>query len=440
MKQTSLRSPSREELVRLKDRVRIEQAHRKRRLLALFWLTLGPGVLVMLGENDAPSMLSYAATGAKYGLGFFLPFVLLTFAMAFVVQEITVRLGAVTKTGHAELIYRRFGRFWGHFSMVDLLITNFLTLVTEFLGVAAGASFFGIKPVYAVVLAAIIVLLTYQFRRYWSWERALLALAAINLVFIPVGIMVHPLWGQVATSFLTFSPLPKHVGSTFIVILLSDIGATVTPWMLFFQQAAVSDKGLLIKDITWGRLDTAVGAVLAAASGIFTIIATSVLFDHHITATNYNAAQFAQALVPYAGKVAGVLFALGIMEAGTLAAIAIATSTAYSFGEVTNTPHSLNASFSEAKMFYGILFSVVVLAATLVLIPGIPLIYIILSVNVLAVLTMPPALVFLLLLANDKDITGKYRNSTLLNVLGITVTIVIILAGLLFAVSSIINI
>ena len=146
---------NREDTARAWDRLRVIHARKRRNWLPLLWLLIGPGILVMLGENDAPSMLSYAATGSQFGIGFFLPFVLLTFAMAFVAQEITVRLGAVSKAGHAELIYRRFGSFWGNFAMFDLVFTNFLTLVTEFVGIVAGAGFFGV-PGYVAVAGGIL--------------------------------------------------------------------------------------------------------------------------------------------------------------------------------------------------------------------------------------------------------------------------------------------
>src|SRR5215469_5716786 len=155
----------------------------------LLWLLIGPGILVMLGENDGPSMLSYAATGAKFGIGFFLPFIVLTFLMAIVVQEMTVRLGAATHRGHAELIFERFGPFWGWFSMIDLGIGNFLTLITEFIAIRAGLGFFGVPP-WAAVLAALALLYTaLMTHRYWTWERITLAIAVFNLVFVPVALL-----------------------------------------------------------------------------------------------------------------------------------------------------------------------------------------------------------------------------------------------------------
>jgi len=427
----------RENAARALDRTRVDNARKNRKKIWLLWLLIGPGILVMLGENDAPSMLSYSATGSQFGIGFFLPFVLLTFAMAYIAQEITVRLGAVSKTGHAELIYRRFGRFWGNFAMIDLLFTNLLTLVTEFVGIVAGAGYFGIPAGWAVFGAIVLIGVSYTFRRYWTWERVVMILSLSNLVFIPIAIMAHPNWGAIGHSLITWGPLPGGWNSNTIIIMLSDIGATITPWMLFFQQGAVSDKGLSIKDLTHGRIDTALGAFLAAVAAMACIIATAPLYIHHMNAAQFGTAQFAQALVPYVGHVGGALFALGILEAGLVAATAIATSSAYAYGEVRRQAHSLNRSFGEAKSFYAVLFAALVVTGGIVAIPHFPLEYVVLIVNVIAVLTMPPAIGFLLLLINDKEVVGKYRNTWFLNVLGIGVGVFVSLAGLLYAMTII---
>lgn len=162
----------------------------------------------MLGENDAPSMLSYSATGDHLTIEFFLPFVLITFAMAFIAHETTVRLGAAAKTGHADLIYRRFGRFWVSFAMSDLLFTNLLTLVTECVSIVASAGFFVIPKSVAVFGRVGMVSVALVVGRYWVWERMTLILALTNLVFVPVAILNHPLWGQLTSSFIAWHPLP----------------------------------------------------------------------------------------------------------------------------------------------------------------------------------------------------------------------------------------
>src|SRR6202789_1168136 len=285
----------------------IDRAHDRERVSAerarpglwprarLLWLLVGPGILVMLGENDGPSMLSYAATGARFGIGFFLPFVVLTFVMACVVQEMTVRLGAATQRGHAELIFDRFGPFWGWFSMIDLMIGNFLTLVTEFIAIRAGLGFFGVRPAFAVFGALLVLSIALMTHRYWTWERIILGAAMCNLVFVPVALLAHPHWHEVGRSLLTWKPLPGSLTQENVLILLANIGATVTPWMLFLQQSAIADKGLTTDDIRMGRVDTALGAALAAVAALATMLATAPLFVHHMAAPNVEGAGFAQA-------------------------------------------------------------------------------------------------------------------------------------------------
>ena len=429
-----------EDVDRAHDRARVLDARSHGGLfsrLRLLWLLIGPGVLVMLGENDGPSMLSYAATGARFGIGFFLPFIILTFLMAVVVQEMTVRLAAVTHRGHAELIFERFGPFWGWFSMLDLAIGNFLTLITEFIAIRAGLGFFGVPPWAAVFSALLLLYVALMTHRYWTWERVTLGLALLNLVFVPVALFTHPDWHSIGHALSTWQPLPGGLNKDTILILLADIGATVTPWMLFFQQSATVDKGLTTKDIREGRLDTAVGAMLAALAAVATVLATAPLRAHGMSVENFQAAEFAQALRPIIGHVGAALFALGIIEAGMVACITISTSSAYAFGEVARRPHSLNLPIAEGKAFYSVLFLCAAAAAAIVLIPGLPLVYVVLIVNVVAVLAMPPALLFLYLLVNDKEIMGDLVSPKWANALALAVVALLTAAGLLFGASVI---
>src|SRR5579875_2329390 len=432
-----------EDIDRAQDRLPVARARREGSVyhplggLRLFWLLVGPGILVFLGENDAPSMLSYAATGARFGIGFFLPFVVLTFLMGFVVQEMTVRLGAVTHRGHAELIFDRFGRFWGFFTMADLVLGNFLTLVTEFIGVRAGLSFFGIRPSVAVGAALLVVLAAITTGRYWTWERITLGLAIFNGLFVPAALLAHPAWGEVGHALLTWTPLPHGNGFDILMLMLADIGATVTPWMIFFQQSAVVDKGMQPRDIAAGRVDTLLGALLATLFAIATILATAPLLHHGIDASQFQAAQFAEALEPWIGRAGASLFALGIFEAGIVAAIAISTSSAYAFGEVLRTGHSLNRPIRDAWPFYSTLLGSAAAAAGLVLIPRAPLEFIVLIVNVVAVLAMPPALAFLVLLVNDREVMGDEVNTFGQNVGAIGVTVLLIVAGVGFGVATV---
>ncbi len=390
-------------------------------------------------------MLSYAATGATYGIGFFVPFIVLTFVMAFIVQELTVRLAAVTHRGHAELIFDRFGPFWGWFAMIDLAIGNFLTLVVEFIAIQAGLGYFGIPKAIAVGMGLLLSIGVMLSRSYWTWERITLALALFNCLFVPVALLVHPDPVEVTHALITWNPLPGGgINLNLLLFIMSTIGATVTPWMLFFQQSALKDKGLTPKDIPQARVDTALGAILAAVFGIAALVATSALFAHHVDTSSFSngafaAAQFAQALEPFAGKLGATLFALAILEAGLVAVITISSSSAYAFGEVTGTAHSLNRPLREARGFYAVMIAGTTLAALIVLIPNAPLTLIVLVVNVIATLAMPPALIFLILLVNDRTVMGEYVNGRIANVLAVGVTVFLVSAGIIWGIVTVLT-
>ncbi len=431
-------TPNREDLLRAQDRTTVYRARSAHRRWLLLLLVAGPGILVMLGENDGPSMISYATTGATYGIGFFVPFVLLTFLMAFVVQEMTVRLGIATKRGHAELIFDRFGPFWGYFAMLDLFISNILTLITEFIAIRAGAAYFGISAVVAVGGGFALVLFALFTRRYFTWERFVLVLSAANLLFVPAALYAHPDAHALRHALGTWSPLPGGITTAFVVLLLADVGATVTPWMIFFQQSAVVDKGLTRADLTQARIDTGLGATIAACAAIATLLAATPLFIHHIDSSGFSGGtDFATALRPLIGHTGAALFALGIIEAGVVAAMTISTSSAYAFGEVLRCRHSLNLDFRAGSPFYLAAAGSALLAALLVLSPHAPLLAITLAVNVIATLLMAPALLFVLLLANDTEIVGELRNRWRANWAGGAIIVAIAVMGSAYGVLTI---
>ena len=427
-----------EERLRAHDRARILASRASGRSWRLLWLLAGPGVLVMLGENDGPSMVSYATTGATYGVGFFVPFILATFVMAYIVQEMTVRLGIATGRGHAELIFQRFGPFWGYFAMADLVFGNVLTLVTEFIAVQAGGLYFGVPSWLSVLLAIGLIVGSLMLRRYATWERLLLGLAAFNLLFIPAALLSHPNGHALAHAIAHWGPLPGGFGTVFVTLVLANIGATVTPWMIFFQQSAVVDKGLSRADLPQGRMDTAIGALIAAAAAIATVVAAAPLFAHHVDVSNFaNGADFATALRPYIGTTGATLFALGIVEAGLVAAMTISTSSSYALAETLSTRHSLNLDFTDGRLFYGAAIVSALVAGGVVLIPGAPLLAMTLTVNVVATLLMAPALLFLLLLVNDREIMRDLANGWRANLAGGTIIIAISLVGMLYGVITV---
>ncbi len=426
-------SPEREDALRSFDRAQVRRARMRGRSFRLIWLILGPGLLVMLGENDGPSMVSYATTGARFGIGFFAPFILLTFLMAYVVQEMTIRLGAATHRGHSELIFQRFGPFWGYFAMADLVFGNLLTLVTEFVAIQAGGLYFGAPPWLSVGLGALAVFASLSLRRYATWERALMALALGNLLFIPAALMAHPDGAKLAAAIATWRPLPQPLGFAFLTLVLANVGATVTPWMIFFQQSAVVDKGLTRQDIPQSRIDTAIGAIVAAATAIATLVVCATLHDANVDVERLNSgADFASALQPLIGTPGASLFALGIIEAGLLAAMTISASSSYAMAEVFRAGHSLNLDFKSGKLFFGAAAVSTLIAGAIVLIPGAPLVAMTLTVNVIATLLMAPALLFLLLLANDREIMGKLANGPLANLAGGACVVFISIIGAVY--------
>jgi Mn2+/Fe2+ NRAMP family transporter len=427
-----------EDVLRARDRRKVLETRSAKRWLRLLWLLAGPGVLVMLGENDGPSMVSYATTGATYGVGFFVPFILLTFLMAFAVQEMTVRLGAATHRGHAELIFERFGPFWGYFAMGDLVFGNVLTLVTEFIAIQAGGLYFGVPPFISVLFGVAMVVASLALRRYATWERSVMALAVFNLLFVPAALYAKPDGAALAHAIATWSPLQGGVTTAFVTLVMANIGATVTPWMIFFQQSAVVDKGLTTADLPQGRFDTAIGAVLAAIAAIATLVAAASLFANNVDVSKFaSGADFATALRPLIGSTGATLFALGMIEAGMVAAMTISTSSAYALGETARKRHSLNLDFSHGRLFYGAAIVSTLVAAGIVLIPGAPLLAMTLTVNVIATLLMAPALLLLLLLVNDREIMGVHANDWRANLVGGTIVVALMLVGALYGVITV---
>ena len=425
-----------EDAARSVDRERVYSARKHSKRWKLLWLLVGPGILAMLGENDGPSMIAYASDGAQYGLGFFVPFIPLLFLMAYVCQEMCMRIGAVTHRGYGELVLQRLGKVWGWFGAGDLTLTNLVTLVAEFVSIRVGLAYFHLGAGVAVALGLALVVFTLSGGRYWRWERIVLGLALFNGLFLLAAILVKPDVGALARS-LSFSPFPGGSFNTLLLLLASTIGATVTPWMIFFQQSASADKGMTPRDINHGRYDTAVGAVLAAIFGIGALVAGAALLTHNGTGIQgFAGAGFPEALKHVAGSAAGTVFALGLIEAGAVAILTISASTAYAAGECVGVSHSFNSSPRNAALFYAANIGVALIAAAVILIPGAPLLSIALNANVLATVLLPVSLVLMVMLANDKGLMGAWANKRSTNVIGIAVIAFVGLCGAAYGIDS----
>jgi len=396
----------------------------------LFLLLAGPGLIVMIADNDAGGITTYAATGAKYGYDL-IWFLVLLLPVAYFVQEMTVRLGAITKHGHAEAIFSAFGPFWGWFSLIDLSVVNWLTLVTEFIGMTAALSIFHIPPILTLVVVIIIMSIIFLVGRYWTWEKITMAFCALNLVYIPAAFLVHPQVSDILNGFIP--SLPGGFNNQLFFFLMANIGTTIAPWMIFFQQSAVVDKGTKKSEIIWGKADTFFGALFTVVVAIFIVIVTgTVLKGMDIE----SAAQAAQVLMTIHPAV-GTLLAIGLFDAGFLGAICISLASSWAFGEVFGWAHSLNNRIREAPWFYIFYFLMIITAGMVLLIPGAPLVIITLFVQVIAVTLLPATLVFLIILLNNKEIMGEYTNTPLQNFVSYTIVTVIILLSTLYSLSAI---
>ena len=416
---------------------------RLRRQLLIFLAVLGPGIIVMVADNDAGGISTYAVTGSKFGFSLLWIFVLLV-PMAYFVQEMTVRLGAVTKRGHAEAIFDGFGPFWGWFSLADLFIVNWLTLVTEYIGMTAAMSMFGIPPVITYLVVTAIMFATVLSGKYWTFEKITLFFCVFNLVYIPAALWAMetptaPGWGKVLEGF--YQPYGMGLSSDVIFFLLANIGTTIAPWQIFFQQSAVVDKGLDVHDIKFGKWDTLAGALLTCVVAAFIIITTAAAFHfHQPPITIEDARQTADALRPLLphgeGELARKLFAIGLFDAGFLGALCISLSTSWAIGEVFGWAHSLNSRIKDAPWFYLLYLVMLLTAGGVVLIPGAPLVTITMFVQVVAVTLLPSLLVFLLLLLNDEEHMGAYLNTRRQNVANWSIVIVVTLMSTLFALTT----
>ncbi|AUH42943.1 NRAMP family divalent metal transporter [Streptomyces sp. CMB-StM0423] len=390
----------------------------------------GPGLIVMVGDNDAGGVATYAQAGQDFGYS--LLWVLLLLIPVLVVnQEMVVRLGAVTGVGHARLIMERFGRFWGWFSVGDLFVLNFLTIVTEFIGVSLAATHLGVSRYVAVPLAALLLIAVTAGGAFHRWERSMFVFIAVSLLIVPLTLLSQPHWGRAARDFV--SPgIQGGVSGDAVLLVIAIVGTTVAPWQLFFQQSNVIDKRITPRFIGYERADTVLGSlvVVAGAAALmmvadFAVRGTSA--QGHFT----DAAGIADALGAHHTAL-GVMFAVILLDASIIGAAAVTLATSYAFGDVFRVRHSLRRGFREARPFYLSYGTLVLAAAGIVLLPGAPLGVITEAVQALAGLLLPSATVFLLLLCNDPAVLGPWVNRRWLNaVAGLIVTVLLLLSGTL---------
>jgi Mn2+/Fe2+ NRAMP family transporter len=403
-----------------------------RKKLMVFLAIVGPGLIVMVGDNDAGGVSTYAQAGQNYGYSL-LWVLLLLIPVLIVNQEMVVRLGAVTGVGHARLIIERFGRFWGAFSVGDLFVLNFLTIVTEFIGISLALRYFGVTPYVSVPVAAVMLVAITATGSFQRWERSMFLFIAISLVLVPLAFLSHPNWGS-AFYHLVVPGVQGGLSSTGVLLIIAIVGTTVAPWQLFFQQSNVIDKRITPRFIGYERADTTLGAfVVVGGAAAIVVVATYAVTGTDLVGHFTDALGLARAL-EHKSSLLGGLFAVVLFDASIIGAAAVTLSTSYAFGDVFGIRHSLHRKFREARPFYLTYTGIVVLAAAIVLIPGAPLGLITTSVQALAGVLLPSASTFLLLLCNDPEVLGPWVNPRWLNVVAsVIIGILILLSGVLMA-------
>jgi Mn2+/Fe2+ NRAMP family transporter len=405
--------------------------HKLRTLLAI----LGPGLIVMVGDNDAGAFGTYTQAGQNYGTTLLWTLVLLI-PVLYVNQEMVLRLGAVTGVGHARLIFERFGKFWGAFSVIDLFLLNALTIVTEFIGVTLGLDYLGVPRQIGVVISAVVILAAVSTGNFRRFERFALVLVFASLALVPIAFMIHPPVAQIASD-LVVPRLPEGAKlSDVMLLIIAIVGTTVAPWQLFFQQSYVVDKRITPRFIRYERLDLWLGIGLVMIGAVAMMAFTAATFNGRPEAGNFtDAAGVAAGMELYYGRLPGVLFAIALIDASIIGACAVSLASAYAIGDVLSIRHSLHRKVTDAKGFYAIYAILVIVAAGLVLTPGISLGLLTNAVQTLAGVLLPSATVFLLLLCNDKAVLGPWVNGRGVNILSTVIVTILVMLSVILTIS-----
>jgi Mn2+/Fe2+ NRAMP family transporter len=386
---------------------------RWRRLRTLMVIT-GPGLIVMVGDNDAGGVATYAQAGQNYGMGLLWTLTLLI-PVLYVNQEMVLRLGAVTRVGHARLIFERFGKFWGAFSVGDLLILNALTIVTEFIGVSLALGFLGCPKTIAIPAAAVLLFAVVAGGSFRRWEGLMFLLIAVNVLIIPMVLLVHPTLKATAGGLVP--QFPGGLNSTVLLLIVAIVGTTVAPWQLFFQQSNVVDKRITARWIPYARADLVIGivVVMVGATALMAVTAFGLAGTADVGDFT-DAGAVASGLSNHLDSTVGVLFAIILLDASLIGANAIGLATTYAIGDAMGKRHSLHWKISEAPLFYGGYALLLAVSAAVAFSPDHILGLVTQGVQALAGVLLPSATVFLVLLCNDRAVLGPWVNTVRQNI------------------------
>jgi NRAMP (natural resistance-associated macrophage protein)-like metal ion transporter len=404
------------------------------RLLALL-VVLGPGIITANVDNDAGGITTYSVAGARYGYDLLWMMPLVALALI-IVQEMSARLGVVTGKGLAALIRERMGVRIAAIIVGLLLLANLANTVSEFAGVAAGMEIFGVSKYVAVPIAAVLVWFLVARTSYKAVERVFLVASAVYLCYVASGVLAHPDWPAVAQALVT----PQfQFKADYVVLAVTIVGTTIAPWMQFYQQSAIADKGLKPADYAYERLDVVVGSLFAVFVAAFITVACSAAIHYNAVGLPQDieeASQAARALYPLAGSYAGTLFALGLLNASVFSAAVLPLSTAYVVCEAFGWESGLDRYLREAPIFFGIFTALIVLGAAIVLLPIQSLVQTMMASQTLNGVLLPVILIVMLLLINDKRLMGKFVNGRVFNILAWVFVVALIALTAMLVITS----
>lgn len=401
--------------------------------LFMFLTVMGPGIVTAFADNDAGGIATYAAVGAQYGYDLLFVLLVSTISLA-VFQEISARTGVVTGRGLAALIREHYGVCWSFVAMIILLFANIATTVSEFSGIASSFEILSVSKYVVVPLSAVLIWWLVLKCNYRSVEKVFFCLCLMFLSYISTGMIVEPNW-QAAGEAMIFPGFSTN--SEYILLAVGLVGTTITPWGQFYIQSSVVDKGIRADKYRYILVDVLVGTLLTGIIAFFVIIVTAAaLYGNHFVIENVQDA--AIALEPLAGEYAKLLFAFGLFGASMLAAVILPLSTAYAICEAMGFEHGIDKSYREAPIFFILYTFLIAIGAGLVLVPEISLYKVMLAAQVINGILLPPILIFMLLLVNNQELMGKYRNHKCYNYIAGSFTVLLILLNLILLVTTLI--
>ena len=393
--------------------------------LLLFFAVVGPGFITANVDNDAGGIWTYSSTGAQFGHTLLWTMIPITLALI-VVQEMTARMGAVTGKGLSDLIREEYGFRITFFMMIGILITNFGNVVAEFAGIATSLELFGLSRFITVPVCAVIVWLIVVKGQYKSVEKVFLVASFFYLTYIFAGVLAHPAWKDAVVATVTPPRLHAFEGQAYLYMVIGLVGTTIAPWMQFYLQSSVVEKGVTRRQYKASQIDVIAGCIFTDVVAWFIIVscaATLYVHGHHDVR---DAADAAQALRPLAGEYAYILFAMGLFNASLFAASILPLSTAYTVCEGLGFESGVGKRFSEAPVFYWLYTILIAAGGGVILIPNLPLVKISILSQVVNGIVLPFVLIFMLLLINNKRLMGEHTNSRFYNVITWATTIIMI--------------